>query len=279
MPRGGDVSDFPGRPLLRPWEARAVVPAFYFDEVCGRILTASSKDPTRPSLHGVLLDFTMAPDRTVTCVAVGSDGCRMHILNLPQMKIQPRGHVTPPSVVVHEHFFRYLQTVANREWTALEISEHQISARGEDYQAVATATMKGETALRGLENWRSVNVDHRGYWAVDHKELERVLRKIVDSDDLDEKIDLFIDASKDQLVISPYKDRGRQGGEGVSIRRFDGPAMVDVQINANFLLAGAAACKSGLIRLGFAAAKDQKSAPVTIRGEDDQFKAIVMPLG
>ena len=111
IPGGGHPRDFPPRPLIREWEARAVVPAFYFQEICARILTASSRDPTKPGLHGVLLDFLFTSDRSLSCTAVGSDGSRMHILELPQMKIQPRGNATPPSVMVDEQFFRYLRSV------------------------------------------------------------------------------------------------------------------------------------------------------------------------
>lgn len=278
MPNGGRTEDFPGRPLLRAWETRAVVPAFYFEEICGRVLTASSKDPTKPGLSGVLLDFSVARDRTISCTAVGSDGSRMHILDLPQMRIQPSGSISPPSVMVGEQFFRYLRTVANREWTALEISEDQVCGRGEDYQAVAKATMKGSTSTKGLENWRSVNVEHRGHWVVDRQELERVLKKITETG-TDDKIDLRIDALHEQLDIWSYDDGNRKVRETLGARRFDGPATVDIPVNGKFLLAAVVACKSGLIRLGFAGTKEQARSPVTIRGEDDQFKAIVMPIG
>jgi DNA polymerase III sliding clamp (beta) subunit (PCNA family) len=278
IPSGGRVSDFPPRPLLRQWEARAVVPAFYFEEICSRVLTVSSKDPTKPGLHGVLLDFAVARDRTVTCTAVGSDGVRMHILELPQMKIQTRGNASPPGLMIGEQFFRYLRAVANREWTALELSETQACARGEDYQAVTVAVMKGATSTRGLESWRSVNVDHPGYWAVDRKELERIMKKAKDEGS-DEKVDIRFDAMHEQLDLWFYNQESRKVKETIGARRFGGPAAVDVPVNVNFLLAASAACKSGLIRLGFAATKEQGRSPVTIRGEDDQFKAIVMPIG
>jgi DNA polymerase III sliding clamp (beta) subunit (PCNA family) len=279
IPRGGKVEDFPSRPLLRAWEARAIVPAFYFEEICSRVLTASSKDPTKPGLNGVLLDFLVSKDHVVECTAVGSDGSRLHLMELPQMKIQSRGSAPPPSVMVGEQFFRYLQMVANREWTAMEISEAQVVARGADYQAVADATMKGSTNIKGLENWRSVNISHRGHWAVDGKELERVLRKVAEEGS-DESIDLRIDSLHDQLDVWFYNKESRKVRESIGTRRFDGPSAVDVRINGAYLLAAVTACKSGLIQLGFSiGTKEQSHSPVTIRGEDDQFKAIVMPIG
>jgi len=277
MPNGGKVEDFPGRPSLRTWEARAVVPAFYFEEICSRVLTVTSKDPTKPGLHGVLLDFLVKEDRTIACTAVGSDGSRMHVLELPRMKIQPKGRATPPSVVVGEQFFHYLRTVANREWTALEISETQVSGRGEDYQAVAVATMKGTASIGGLQNWRTIKTDHRGYWMVDRKELERVLRKIGELAP-DDRIELRINAMHEQLDVWFENAEGRKTKESLGARRSDGPAIVDVAVDSKFLLAAALACKSGLIRFGFAGGKDQSVSPITIRGEDDQFKAVVMPL-
>lgn len=278
IPNGGQPRDFPGRPMLREWEARAVVPAFYFEEICNRVLTATSKDPTKTGLHGVLLDFAMARDRSISCTAVGSDGSRMHILELSQMKIQPKGSHAPPSVMIGEQFFRYLRTVANREWTALELSETQVSGKGEDYQAVATATMKGATSTRGLENWRSVNVEHKGHWVMDRKELERVLKRAAEEGS-DEKIEIRIDAAREQLDVWFCNQESRKIHESIGARRFDGPPIVDVPVNGGFMLDAVAACKSGLIRLGFAGTKEQSRSPVTIRGEDDQFKAIVMPIG
>jgi len=278
MPSGGKVQDFPPRPLTRAWEARAVVPAFYFEEICARILSASSKDPTKIGFGGVLLDFSLDLARNLTCTAVGSDGSRLHLLELPQMKIQPRGKQTPPGLMIPEQFFRYLRTVANREWTALEISETQVSARGEDYQAVADSVMKGVTGTKGLENWRAVNVDHRGHWAVDRKELEGVLRKVIDAGHKDE-IEIRIDSIKEQMRIVSRDSDQRESTATTGARRFDGPTSVDVAVDVNFLLAAVVACRGGLVRLGFASAKEQGSSPMTIRGEDDQFKAIVMPIG
>jgi len=278
MPQTADQAIFPSRPLIRAWEARAVVPAFYFEEICNRVMAATSKDPTRPGLHGVLFDFSLDANRTVVCTAVGTDGVRLHILELPQMKVQPRGSVLPPGIVVGEQFFRYLRTVANREWTAIEISETQIVARGADYQAVADATMKGATGTQGLENWRSVNAGHRGHWSVDRLELERVLKKL-DGGEGDTRIELAVDVLRDELSITSAGPSGRRFKESIGARRFDGPASVNVAIDASFLLTAVLACKSGLIRLGFAPTKDQATSPVTIRGEDEQFKAIVMPIG
>ena len=277
IPGGGHPQDFPPRPLIREWEARAVVPAFYFEEICARVLTASSKDPTKTGLHGVLLDFAVARDRSVSCTAVGSDGNRMHILELPQVKVQLRGHASPPSLMVGEQFFRYLRSVANREWTAVELSETQICAKGEDYQAVSVATMKGATATKGLENWQSVNVSYEGHWSVDRKELERAIRKIREATS-DEAIDVRLDATREQLDIWFYDKDTRKIRETISARRFSGPAVVDVTIDLNLLLSAVVACRSGLIRLGFNIPNKQSTSPVTIRGEDDQFKAIVMPL-
>jgi DNA polymerase III sliding clamp (beta) subunit (PCNA family) len=275
VPGGGNPRDYPGRPLIRQWDTRAVVPAFYFDEICSRVLTSTSKDPTKPGLHGVLLDFSVEKDRTV-CTAVSSDGARMHIFELPQMRIQSKSPV-PPSIMVGEHFFRYLRTVANREWTAIEISEKQISGKGEDYFAVAGAKMKG-AAGNGLDKWRSVDVDYPGCWVVDRKEIERVIRR-AKTEGTDERIELRIDVDHEKLEVWFYNNESRKIHESIGAKRFDGPSIVDVPINVNFLLDAVVACKSGLIRLGFAGPKEQGRSPVTIRGEDDQFKAIVMPIG
>ena len=275
---GGKPEDFPSRPLLRPWEARAAVPAFYFDEICSRVLTAASVDPTKQGLHGVLLDFSLAEDRSVICTAVGSDGGRMHILELPRMKIQARGAATPPSVMIGEQFFRYLRTVANREWTALEVSETQANAYGTDYQAVAEVTLKGNAATPGLMKWRSANVEHRGCWAVDRHELERLL-KLALAPGADTGIDVHLDATSEQLTVMSYDQGHRHALPSIGARRFDGPVTVKVHVNGQFLLEAVLACKTGLVQLGFAQTPElQRTSPVTIRGEEDLFKAVVMPL-
>jgi len=277
MPAGGKVEDFPGRPVMRAWEARAVVPAFYFDEICTRVLAVASKDPTKPALSGVLLDFALDDQRALSCTAVASDGARMHVLELSRMKIQPQGRATPPSIVVGEQFFRYLRTVANREWTALELNEGQVSGHGADYQAIALATVKGAASGVGLEKWRTIQADHPGDWMVDRKEIERILKKI-DELTAAERIDLRINAMHEQLDVWFENDEGRKIHESIGARRVQGPSIVDVPINRHFLAGAIQACRGGLIRLSFASGKSQPISPVTIRGEDDQFKAVVMPI-
>lgn len=82
----------------------------------------------------------------------------------------------------------------------------------------------------------------------------------------------------EQLDVWFENAEGRKTKESLGARRADGPAIVDVAIDSKFLLAAVLACKSGLIRLSFSGGKDQSVSPITIRGEDDQFKAVVMPL-
>lgn len=281
VPFGGKVDDFPGQPLLRDADARAGMPAAYLREICTRVMCARSKDPEEIGLQGVLLDFEPCEidgQVRVLCTAVATDGARMHILRLPQMPVEAADPMSlPPTITVPGGFFRYLLAIVNKDWSAIEISEEQIKARGEDYLVVAKATMSGKTSMRGLASWRKVNIEHPGFWIVDRTELERVVKaasRSVASKDMR----LRFDAIRKHVEASAEGSDGSRFREVVGARHHNGAAVVDVVVDGRLLLEAVRSCKTGLIRMSFAHDRsEQQHAPIIVRGEDEQFKALVMP--
>jgi DNA polymerase III sliding clamp (beta) subunit (PCNA family) len=264
---GGEVADFPSRPVLRQYEARAAIPAWYCGEVCNRVLGAMSRDPSKPQLDGVLLEFD-----EYSCTAIATDGYRLHMLRLPQMKIDPRGKRKPPSVFVRDSFFRWLRAVANREWTAIEISDSQISGRGEDYYAVSRALPKGEAGP--ISGWEKAAPTYPGWLTLDAKEFDRVL-SLANKQGSD--VDLEYGGLDKLAVIFHDSDKHPVRNE-IGARRSGGPTKISVRLDPQYLLDAVRGTKSGLIRLGAPSkVSEQEFHAVTIQGDDDLFKAVVMP--
>lgn len=281
VPFGGRVEEFPQRPQLRDADAKAGLPAAYLKEICERVLVAKSSDPNEIGLQGILLDFEPCEidgAMRILCTAVATDNARMHILRLPQMPIESSNpSALPPTITVPGSFFRYLLAVVNREWAAVEIAEEQIHARGEDYLVVAKATMAGKTSMKSISSWRKVNVDHPGFWIVDRQELERIVEiasRTVSNEDLVMRFDAI---RKSVEAIATGRD-GSSYREAVSARHHSGAPVADILVDGNLLLDAIRACNSGLIRMSFAyELADQRRLPIVIRGEDEQFKALLMP--
>lgn len=281
VPFGGRAEDFPSPPVVLDWEARAAMPAFYLEEICSRVAPARSKNdaPDQAGFHGVLLDFEDRADGDlgrILCTAVATDGARMHILELPQMVVELKDGATtlPPTVLVPDGFFRYLAAVVNREWAALELGEEQVVGKGQDFVAVAKAAMRGKIA-GPLSSWRSAaDVDYGGFWMADRLKLEQSVRSVMGSAS---EISLSIDGRYESMEVVASSD-GDLAVENVSIKSFDGAPVVQVKVDPKLFLDSVRACKTGLIRLGFHPDPyKQKSSPVLVRGDDEQFKALVMP--
>jgi hypothetical protein len=274
---GGRVDDFPAEPVLLDWAARGAMPAFYLDEIVKRVLPARRKEGGEAAMHGILLDFQfhdVEGEQRAVCTVVATDDARLHALMLPRMVLDiKQEHVRslPPSMVVDAGLFRYLRAVVNRDWAGLEFCHGQLIARGEDFIVVAKSATAGQK--KDLTSWRNTVPTYSGFWMADQHELERVLKAPTA-----DTIRIRIDAIKETLSVSTAGD-GERFKEEISVRRFDGPTIVDVRVNRKFVLDAVRACNSGLVRLEFA--KDmqaQSTGAIVIRGEDEQFKAVVMPL-
>lgn len=277
--------DFPPAPALRDWESRATIPANYFKEILQRVTPAQSEGIETPSLRAVLLDHSVAKiegEHRVLCTAIATDGVRLHALKLPGMlTVQTKTSRIPPSVVLPERYFKYLSAVANRQWTGLEFSEGQVLARGKDYIAVAKTTMRG-SSYRSIEDWKDIYVEYDGYWAVDKSEFSRIINGAA-SFKLDgiSEIRLGVDSIQDVLNISliPSNSLASELKDSISAKRFNGPPTTNATVKIKHLVEAVSACNGGLIRLGFSSdVSNQSSSAITVQGEDELFRAVIMPV-
>lgn len=283
VPFGGDIDDFPARPTPRDWIARAAMPAAYFKEVCDRVLLVRSESFSDAALHGVLFDFEFAEldgRQVPTCTVVASDGRRIHILRLPRMMLdvkQVRLRALPPTCTVSAGFFTYLQAVIQHEWAALEFGADQIVARGEDFMVIAHAPAETKTSSV-LAGWRRFDREWDGYWLVSKEKLDQVLLYAMLGGSA-ETCRLQVNGAQQTLTVSSENDAGDRYKEAVSARTFSGAPVVDAMFNIRYLRDAAVATRGGLVRLAFDRdTKTQEKSPLVVRGEDDQFKAIIMPV-
>lgn len=283
VPFGGPIDDFPAQPIVVDWVARAAMPAFYFREICDRVMVARSDDFKETALHGVLLDFeSHTIDEVIKplCTAVATDGHRIHILRLPQMLVdvkQTRLRALPPTCTIAAGFFQYIKEIVQHEWAGLEFSPDQVVAKGDDYVVIAKASVEGRSSLRELASWRKVNVDHPGYWLASKAKLLQVI-KSAELGGTASEFHIQVDGIKEMLTISSTNPSGDKFAESIAVRGFDGPAIVNLHISIKYMREAIESCMGGLVRLAFAHDRDvQATSPVVIRGEDEQFKAIIMP--
>jgi DNA polymerase III sliding clamp (beta) subunit (PCNA family) len=259
------------------------MPAAYFRSICTRVMLARSDDFKDQTLNGVLLDFEFHVIDGITkpiCTAVATDGARIHILRLPQMMIDVRAtrlRALPPTCIVSAGFFEYMREIVQHEWVGLEFSAGQLVARGDDYVTVAKVSIEGRSSTRDLASWRKVNIEHPGHWLAAAPKIAQVV-KSASLGDTAEECRLQIDGIKDRLTISSSNKSGDRFSESISVRGFDGPPLVDLNLSVPYLRDALLASQSGLVRLSFSHdLAIQATSPVVIRGEDEQFKAIIMP--
>lgn len=284
VPFGGPIEDFPAQPVMDEWLARAAMPASYFREICSRVIVARSHEFTDPVLHGVLLDFehhVIDGVQRVLCTAVATDGARIHILRLPQMIIEVKQtHVRalPPTTTVPVGFFQYMREVIQHEWAAVEFCKEEVIAKGEDFVVVAQTSPSGRSAFKELTNWRKTNAEWPGYWLASCEKLEQLLRLARLNDTTDE-VSIEINARHERMILQSSNGEGDNFKQTIQVRCFEGPAVVNVRVSIQYLLDALGACLGGLVRLAFTRdIKDQPTSPIVIRGESEQFKAIIMPL-
>jgi hypothetical protein len=183
----------------------------------------------------------------------------------------------PPTITVSPGFFHYMREIIHHEWAAIEFGNDQLVARGDDFLVVAKASPEGRSSMNELANWRKVNVEWPGYWLASAIKLEQVVKSATLAGTADE-CRLQIDGLKEVLTVSSTNPAGERFVQTLPIRCFDGPSTVSVMVSTRYLLDALTACMGGLVRLAFNRDIDeQASSPVVIRGEDEQFKAIIMP--
>lgn len=284
VPFGGHIDDFPSQPIVTGWEARAAMPATYYREICDRVLVVRSDVFGEKAMHGVLLDFEFDGEGKPACTVVVTDGKRIHLLRLPQMMIECKPthlRALPPTCTVSAGFFAYLKEIVQHEWSVLEFAGAQLVARGEDFIVVAHSPAEIRTDDHPLLNWRRVAKPWTGGWLVERAKLEPVLDAALLTGAATTTCQIVIDGARQAMTIRATSEQGDEYTSTIACRRAgtDAPMRVDVLIDLGFLLDAVTATRGGLIRLTFG--RDQRLqslAPIVVRGEDDQFQAIIMPI-
>lgn len=277
-PFGGKLSDFPTQPIIKDPISRAAMPAFYFREIVERVLPACRSDASDEwGSYGVLLDFDVEDvdgQSIVVCTAVATDGNRVHILHLPRMVIEVKQARLPPAIKISPGFFRCLRYLVNHEWAGVEFGSDQLTAKGKDFIVVAKVTAESRKSPSSLGSWRKADTEYKGCWMVDATLLERTVEGCPGN-----TLRVVADIMYDQFEISSMVDNGSRYIEKISARCCGGAQRVDVEVRKSYLLDAIRSCSTNLVRLGFErGANKQHSSPIVVRGEDEQFKAIVMPI-
>lgn len=294
IPYGGLVEEFESPPTMLGVEGQAILPRAAIEEICSSVAWARSFDLSYPSLHGILLDFEPWTDfdahpeplERIVLTAVAMNGYQMNVLRMPQVPIRMVEGGTrsmPPTITVPAGFFYYLKAVVAKQLTSLEIGEKQIAAAGDDYMIMADVSMVGGARPGGmsekLSKWRTVDVNYAGYWLVDKDEMISALNGVVEIP-FGEKVVMVIDARTEEMKLMRSTTTSEMTyTRTLQVRRFKGPPIVDVTVNPRSLLNSVRSCKGGLVRLGFTHdMKSQAAAPITVMGEDENFKSVLMPI-
>ena len=281
IPFSGLLQDFPAQPVMVAPIAQVAMPGFYFEDIVEKVMPAKSITGVENlPLQGVLLDFepTVGEEGdSMICTAVAMDGMRLHILRLPRMVMKNTSSRTPPALRVSGKFFQFLREVVNSKWTLLEFSADQIVAKGEDFIVVAKATPVPKNSPCGVGDWRKLNYEYDGCWMIDRERLEAMMEIA-----LGHKLRLRLDSLSGEFIMTSEEVDGtfHEIRDEKHLRCNGGAPYVDVTVFRKFFLDAVRCCSSKMIRLEFEHnPKYQESSAIVIKGEDDNFKAVVMPFG
>lgn len=277
IPFSGLLEDFPAQPVMVAPISQAAMPGFYFEDIVEKVMPAKSITGVENlPLQGVLLDFAEEGDGMI-CTAVAMDGMRLHILRLPRMVMKTESSRIPPALRVSGKFFQFLREVVNSKWTLLEFSADQVVAKGEDFIVVAKATPVPKNSPCGVGDWRKLNYGYDGCWMIDRERLEAMIEMA-----LGQKLRLRLDNLSGEFIMTSEEIDGtfHEIRDEKHLRCNGGAPYVDVTVFRKFFLDAVRCCSSKMIRLEFDHnPKYQASSAIVIKGEDDNFKAVVMPFG
>lgn len=262
FPHGGSIREYPARPPLLAEELKVALPSCYLGEILRRLGPVVDPDHPRTGLRGIHLDFNEG-------LAVATDGHRLHLLALPELKIATRTpNRTQPSVTLPCEFFRFLQATVDNEFIGLVVNQQLVTAAGHDYGILVRPLEDG------FVSWRQVMPHQDGVWLVEKQGLLEILR---DAQSLGAaEVLLAVDSIGERIVL---RARGDDAAYETTIpaRRRGGPSVVRVALDPSYLRDAVEAVEGGLVRLGFDA-DGSDIAPITVRGADDELVAVVMPI-
>jgi hypothetical protein len=150
----------------------------------------------------------------------------------------------------------------------LSINDQLVTAVGEEFGVLARP-------LDGpFVDWRAAIPAYTGYWVVDKEALVETLKDAQAL--LCEHVRLVVDSIADQLIITARGPQGDTYRRALTAHRKGGPPMLRCAVDPRFLLYAVDSTEGGLVRLGFDD-QEQDHKPITVRGEDDDFLAVLAP--
>lgn len=291
IPYWGKVEGFSVPPTMLSGDVQAKMSRESIEKVCKKVAWARSKDMSYPALHGILLDFepwedTSGPEPEVRMVltAVAMSAHQMNVLRMPEVPVRltegrDDSHI-PPTITVPCSFFEYLSSVVDDEAASLELGEKQIAAAGRDYMVLAEAYMSGLARSDGtkpkLSEWRTVDVNYEGYWMLEREKFKDAVQESLNLR-VGGTIGIEIEPSTGGMVISAGP-REMEYRNAIAARSFKGSPHVRVRLNPYALLNALRSCEGDVVRIGFHPnVSSQATAPVTVIGEDGNFKSVLLP--
>jgi DNA polymerase III sliding clamp (beta) subunit (PCNA family) len=262
FPHGGNIRDFPKRPILLPEELKAALPSLYLHSILERLVGVIDPEHEKPELRGVHLDFEAG-------VAVATDGYRIHMLGLTELEIVTRKRYRRrPALTLTVELFEYLRSVTERQWVPLVVNEKMVTAAGEDFGVMARP-IDG-----AFVDWQKCVRRDLGYWLIDKAALIETVKDALAVSS--ESLELAVDSIGEQLILTAYGPGREVFRRSLRARRKGGLPALRCCVNPQYLRYAIESVEGGLVRLGFDDHEPTRK-PIMVRGEPEDFLAAVMP--
>ena len=266
FPCWGHPSDFPKSPSLEPVEASVALSTAYVFDIPRRVGAAVMHEGEKGVRDhcGMFLDLEKR-------VAVGTNGSRMHLLELPMMQVEVEGGKMPPGLYISSDVFRYMQAVESREWTGFRVEKTRLMVGSEDFGLIAPIS------LNRFLGWEQAVPVWQGAWQLSRDVLLSSLKEASLIPFVDEvrTVDLAFDLHSRKVTIISDAPSGDAFRKDLAAKA-EGHLLPFLRVTANvvYLLDAIDACSGSSIRIGVGRELD----PMTIQGDDNCFKAVIMPV-
>ena len=270
FPCWGHAKDFPKKPQLEEELISLSFATSYASEIPRRvgIATATDKDKdARIGLSGVYLDFENR-------AAVGTNGSRMHILELPMMHVEyeAKWKNDVAGVQVPLEVYRYIKAVEDREWTGMRVGASKVMVGHEDFGLIA------EYPKRDFPDWKKAVQQWPGHWVLDREVFLSAVKEaslLLVRGESTPILNLAFDQNSKNIAVVSHSETGERF-ERVLEASPSGRlvSFVSLRLNSIYVLDALDACQGTSLRIGVARDTDQ----VTFRGDDNCFTGVVMPV-